>query len=286
MIDRGAAPAPGDRVSRGRRGSAAVRRRPASMRCVMNFGLLHLARPDAAIAEAYRVLRPGGRYALHRVGGAGRGRRLRMALRAIEKFGNTDVPLPDGPPFFRFSDPAGTRAHARARRLHRRRSCRSCRWSGGCRRPTRCSTRISRGGVRTAAVLRAQTPEALDSIRDAVRDEVRAVRGERRVRHTDARGARVGSKARLDARCALQTVRDLRSRAVSIVCADLDQMTPAARSSRRRRCPLPRGRRRYRRRAPGRAHSPPGGATCAAPRRRSSRRARRRADRAATSSGL
>src|SRR5947207_422982 len=30
---------------------------------VMNFGLLHLARPDAAIAEAQRVLRPGGRYA-------------------------------------------------------------------------------------------------------------------------------------------------------------------------------------------------------------------------------
>src|SRR5207237_8980116 len=31
---------------------------------VMNFGMLHLARPDAAIAEARRVLRPGGRYAL------------------------------------------------------------------------------------------------------------------------------------------------------------------------------------------------------------------------------
>jgi len=29
----------------------------------MNFGMLHLARPDAAIAEARRVLRRGGRYA-------------------------------------------------------------------------------------------------------------------------------------------------------------------------------------------------------------------------------
>src|SRR4051812_24363420 len=26
----------------------------------MNFGMLHLARPDTAIAEAHRVLRPGG----------------------------------------------------------------------------------------------------------------------------------------------------------------------------------------------------------------------------------
>src|SRR5262249_26435467 len=30
---------------------------------VMNFGMLHLARPDAAIAEARRVLRAGGRFA-------------------------------------------------------------------------------------------------------------------------------------------------------------------------------------------------------------------------------
>ena len=30
---------------------------------VMNFGLLHLARPDAALSEACRVLKLGGRYA-------------------------------------------------------------------------------------------------------------------------------------------------------------------------------------------------------------------------------
>src|SRR2546423_7968232 len=31
---------------------------------VMNFGLLHLARPEAALSEAHRVLRPRGRCAL------------------------------------------------------------------------------------------------------------------------------------------------------------------------------------------------------------------------------
>ncbi len=77
---------------------------------VMSFGMLHLARPDAAIAEAHRVLRPGGRYAFTVWAAPEKAVGFGMALRAIEKFGKAQVTLPDGPPFFRFSDPAGTRA--------------------------------------------------------------------------------------------------------------------------------------------------------------------------------
>jgi len=71
---------------------------------VMNFGLLHLARPEAAIGEACRVLRPGGRYALTVWAAPEQAAGFGMVLRAIEAFGKTDVPLPAGPPFFRFSD--------------------------------------------------------------------------------------------------------------------------------------------------------------------------------------
>jgi SAM-dependent methyltransferase len=76
---------------------------------VMNFGLLHLARPDAAIAESRRVLRPGGRYAFTVWASPERAAAFGLTLRAIEELGNSRVPLPEGPPFFRFSDAAETR---------------------------------------------------------------------------------------------------------------------------------------------------------------------------------
>ena len=75
---------------------------------VMNFGLLHLARPDAVLAEARRVLRTGGRYAFTVWASPERAVAFGIVLRAVEAFGR-NVPLPDGPPFFRFSDAAETR---------------------------------------------------------------------------------------------------------------------------------------------------------------------------------
>jgi SAM-dependent methyltransferase len=134
---------------------------------VMNFGLLHLARPDAALAEALRVLRPGGRYGFTVWAAPERAVAFGIALRAIETFGNRDVPLPEGPPFFRFSDAAETRrtlesigfTSVEIREL-------PLTW-----RPASADAvfeALSRGGVRTAAVLRSQTPAALAAIRDAV----------------------------------------------------------------------------------------------------------------------
>jgi ubiquinone/menaquinone biosynthesis C-methylase UbiE len=72
---------------------------------VMNFGMLHLAVPDSAIAEAFRVLRPGGRYAFTVWDAPPKTAGFEIVLNAVRMHGNMNVPLPEGPAFFRFSDP-------------------------------------------------------------------------------------------------------------------------------------------------------------------------------------
>jgi len=138
---------------------------------VMNFGLLHLARPESAIAEAHRVLRPGGRYAFTVWAPPNQAVGFGMALKAIETFGRTDVPLPEGPPFFRFSavDESQQTLH-RAGFVDADTRVVPLTWSLDS--ADAVFEALWRGGVRTAAVLRAQTPEALDAIRTSVRKSV------------------------------------------------------------------------------------------------------------------
>ncbi len=76
---------------------------------VMNFGLLHLERPEQAMAEAYRVLRAGGKIGFTVWAKPEEAVGFGMVLRAVQGHGNMNVPLPPGPPLFRFSEPAESR---------------------------------------------------------------------------------------------------------------------------------------------------------------------------------
>jgi ubiquinone/menaquinone biosynthesis C-methylase UbiE len=71
---------------------------------LMNFGLLHLEHPEKALAESFRVLRKGGVAAYTVWAPPDRSTGFRCMLESINKFGNPDVALPQGPAFFRFSD--------------------------------------------------------------------------------------------------------------------------------------------------------------------------------------
>lgn len=69
-------------------------------------GLLHLERPDHAVKEAWRVLKPGGRYTFTVWCGPDQGGEFfKLVIDAIQKHGSLEVPLPPAPPMFRFADP-------------------------------------------------------------------------------------------------------------------------------------------------------------------------------------
>ncbi|WP_420800199.1 class I SAM-dependent methyltransferase [Paraburkholderia tagetis] len=70
----------------------------------IGFGMEHFQHPERALAEAFRVLQSGGRIAFTVGAMPDKAVGIGMVLKAIEKHGTPDVPVPPGPPFFRFSD--------------------------------------------------------------------------------------------------------------------------------------------------------------------------------------
>jgi ubiquinone/menaquinone biosynthesis C-methylase UbiE len=137
----------------------------------INFGLLHLGRPERAVAEAQRVLRRGGRVGLTVWAPPDEAVVFGIVLQAVAAQGDPNVPLPAGPPFFRYSDPE------EARRLL---------LTAGFADPV--VTQISQtwhlpstdavfeamyeGTARTGGLLRRQTPAQLAAIRAAVLDDL------------------------------------------------------------------------------------------------------------------
>jgi ubiquinone/menaquinone biosynthesis C-methylase UbiE len=69
------------------------------------FGMLHFPRPGKAVAEAYRVLGPGGRFAFTIWCGPAKARVLTLIAETVQRHVDGSVALPTGPGIFTFSDP-------------------------------------------------------------------------------------------------------------------------------------------------------------------------------------
>jgi ubiquinone/menaquinone biosynthesis C-methylase UbiE len=135
------------------------------------FGFPHFADPGKAVAEAFRVLEPGGRFAYVSWGEAAKCLAVAMVYDAIRTHGSLEVGLPPGPGFFSFGEPGKAKELLESAGFVRVATHEvPAMW-----RVTSADglyEAISAGTVRAAAVLTKQDPDSLAKIRQAVRDQV------------------------------------------------------------------------------------------------------------------
>lgn len=135
---------------------------------VMNFGILHLAEPDRAIAEAFRVIRSGGKYAFTVWKDLQQSIGIKIVHEAIQAHGDFTVSLPEGPPFFYYSDPNNC-MEALQKAGFVNQMVQEMQLSWEIESAEELFDAFAEGTGRTGGFLRRQTEECLAKIREAVR---------------------------------------------------------------------------------------------------------------------
>jgi len=133
----------------------------------MNFGILHLSRPETALAEARRVLIPGGRFAFTSWIAKGNAED-EITDAAVAEHG-VPAEVPPGPGYYVFTEPGECRAALVGAGFDvdtLRMDTVTVLWRVPT--PEHLFEAQLHAGVRTAAVLRAQPPERMAAIRAAM----------------------------------------------------------------------------------------------------------------------
>ncbi len=137
------------------------------------FGLLHLARPDRAIAEAARVLKPGGIFVYTMWKG---GDLINIVVQAVNNHGSTDN-FPPSPPLAQFTDEAEMRPALSALGFSDivfREA--PAMWTG--KNGQEVLDLVYRASVRLPMMIEAQPPAVRDAIRGQIVEQSEALRRE------------------------------------------------------------------------------------------------------------
>lgn len=147
-----------------------------SFDCVINgFGTPHLEDPDAAIAEAFRVLRPQGRFAFSVWADPAQAIGFGLIYAAVAAHGTMNIGLPPGPNFFLFSDRNESETRlSKAGFIDIDMQTVSQTWR--LRLPNDLFSAVMEGTIRASATLRGQTAAALEKIKESVASRLSAYR--------------------------------------------------------------------------------------------------------------
>jgi SAM-dependent methyltransferase len=143
-------------------------------RVLANFALLHLSDPERACVEAFRVLKPGGKFAFTTWAHRSENPFVQIVDDAIQLHADLDVDLPPGPPYYLYGsreefqqalERAGFDGNSMIFTVH------TIEWNVPTARYIFDAEREA--GVRTAGLLARQTPDKLRAIQSAIETAVR-----------------------------------------------------------------------------------------------------------------
>ncbi len=136
---------------------------------LMNFGMLHLARPQTAIAEAARVIKQKGTFAFTVWAGPDKSPAAKVMFESIQRYADMNVSMPEAPDNYMFSDEKLCRKMLAENGFSKagfRFTYYPVEWAV----PTASflfETEL-KAGVRTAALLKRQPADRLEKIKKAV----------------------------------------------------------------------------------------------------------------------
>jgi ubiquinone/menaquinone biosynthesis C-methylase UbiE len=143
-------------------------------RVLINFGLLHVSRPEQACAEAARVLRSSGKFGFTVWARPTENPGAKIVNDAIETHADLDVDLPEGPPHYLYGDKQGYRKVLEQAGFDGESMSFQTRLVEWALPNASFLFEAERdAGVRTAGLLARQSPERLNAIRRAIEEGIK-----------------------------------------------------------------------------------------------------------------